>query len=46
VRIIESGILKLEEIASHTFPLSRFQDALDTLRKGEAIKAVVYPEEY
>jgi len=45
-RIIESGILPLEEIATHTFPLSRYQDALDLLRQGQAIKVVVYPEEY
>jgi threonine 3-dehydrogenase len=45
-RIIESGILPLEEIATHTFPLSRYQDALDLLRCGQAIKVVIYPEEY
>ena len=45
-RIIESGILPLEEIATHTFPLSRYQEALDLLRRREGLKVIIYPEEY
>jgi 2-desacetyl-2-hydroxyethyl bacteriochlorophyllide A dehydrogenase len=45
-RIIESGILPLEEIVTHTIPLSQYQNGLDLLRKGEAIKVIIYPEEY
>lgn len=45
-RIIESGILPLREIATHTFPLSRYQEALDLLNRREGIKVVIYPEEY
>ena len=45
-RIIESGILPLNEIVTHTFPLSRYQEALDLLRSHEGIKVVIYPEEY
>ncbi|MGI6161500.1 MAG: zinc-dependent alcohol dehydrogenase [Christensenellales bacterium] len=45
-RIIESGLLPLTEIVTHTLPLSRYQDALNLLRQGEAVKVVVYPEEY
>lgn len=45
-KIIESGILPLNEIVSHKLPLSRFQEALDLLHKREAIKVVIYPEEY
>ena len=44
--IIESGILPLEEIVSHTFPLSEYQKGLDLLRAGKALKVVIYPEEY
>ena len=43
-RIIESGILPLHEIATHTFPLSRYQDALDLLKRREGIKVIIYPE--
>jgi threonine dehydrogenase-like Zn-dependent dehydrogenase len=45
-RIIESEILPLKEIVTHTFPLSRYQDALDLLNRREGIKVVIYPEEY
>ena len=45
-RIIESGILPLEEIVTHTFPLSQYQDALDLLNRREGLKVVIYPEGY
>ena len=31
-RIIESGVLPLEKIVTHTFPLSRYGEALDLAR--------------
>jgi threonine 3-dehydrogenase len=45
-RIIESGILPLDEIATHKLPLSRYQEGLDLLRSGKALKVIMYPEEY
>lgn len=45
-RLIESGILPLEEIVTHTLPLSEYQQGLDLLRAGKALKVVMYPEEY
>lgn len=45
-KIIESGILPLEEIVSHTLPLSEYQKGLDLLRAGKALKVIIYPEEY
>ncbi|POP31213.1 L-threonine 3-dehydrogenase [Lactonifactor longoviformis] len=45
-RIIESGTLPLEEIVTHTFPLSQYRQGLDLLRAGKALKVVIYPEEY
>lgn len=44
-RIIESGILPLEEIVSHVLPLSKYQEGLDLLRAGKALKVVIVPEE-
>ena len=44
-RIIESGILPLDEIATHTMPLSEYGKALELLRAGQALKIVIYPEE-
>ncbi|MGI6669214.1 MAG: zinc-dependent alcohol dehydrogenase [Acetivibrionales bacterium] len=45
-RIIESNILPLDKIATHVLPLSRYQEGLDLLRQGKALKVVIYPEEY
>lgn len=45
-RIIESGLLPLSEIVTHTFPLSRYEEGLSLLREGKALKVVIYPEEY
>lgn len=43
--ILESGVLPLEKIVSHRLPLSQVHAGLDLLRKGEAIKVVLHPEE-
>lgn len=45
-RIIESNILPLDKIATHVLPLSRYQEGLDLLESGKALKVVIYPEEY
>ncbi|MEA5048100.1 MAG: alcohol dehydrogenase catalytic domain-containing protein [Eubacteriales bacterium] len=44
--LIESGLLPLEEIVTHTFPLSEYEKGLELLRAGKALKVVIYPEEY
>ncbi|MDL2234712.1 alcohol dehydrogenase catalytic domain-containing protein [Christensenellaceae bacterium OttesenSCG-928-L17] len=43
-RIIESGILPLDEIATHVLPLSRYEEGLELLRNGQALKVIMYPE--
>jgi len=45
VKILESGILPLQEIVTHKMPLSQVHKAIDMLRKGEGIKIVLYPDE-
>lgn len=45
-RIIESGILPLEEIVTHMLPLSQYEKGLELLRTGQALKVVIYPEKY
>lgn len=45
-RIIESGVLPLEEIVTHTLPLSEYEKGLELLRSGKALKVIIYPEEY
>ncbi|MDL2259206.1 alcohol dehydrogenase catalytic domain-containing protein [Eubacteriales bacterium OttesenSCG-928-K08] len=44
-RIIESNILPLDVIASHVLPLSKYQEGLDLLRAGKALKVIMYPED-
>ena len=44
-RIIESNILPLDEIATHTLPLSEYEKGLELLRNGQALKVVIFPEE-
>ncbi len=41
VRQLESGLLRLDPVISHYLPLERAQDAIDTLRSGGAVKAVL-----
>ena len=41
VRLLESGLLRLDPVVSHYLPLDRAQDAIDTLRSGGAVKAVL-----
>ena len=44
-RIIESNILPLDELVTHTLPLDRYQEGLDLLSAGQALKIVIYPTE-
>jgi threonine 3-dehydrogenase len=41
--IMESGILPLERIVSHRFPLERIHEGITLLRKGQALKIVLEP---
>lgn len=43
-RIIDSGVLPLREIVTHTFPYSKYQEALDVLHRHEGLKVVMYPD--
>jgi threonine 3-dehydrogenase len=43
--IMESGILPLERIVSHRLPLSRVHEGIELLRKGQALKIVLEPED-
>ena len=43
-RIMESGILPLDKLVSHRFPLSRIHEGIELLRKGKGIKIIIYPE--
>jgi threonine dehydrogenase-like Zn-dependent dehydrogenase len=45
-RIIESGALPLEKIVSHRLPLSRIHEGIELLRSQQALKIIIYPEEY
>ncbi|GKV71922.1 erythritol/L-threitol dehydrogenase [Pseudarthrobacter phenanthrenivorans] len=45
IKMIESGILPMDEICTHQFPLDRFQDALDLVgdTTGASVKVSILP---
>jgi threonine 3-dehydrogenase len=42
--LLASGKLNLEPVITHRLKLSEFSQAMELLRKGEAIKVVMRPE--
>ena len=45
VQMLYSGLLPVKNIITHQVNLSEFGTALEALRKGEGLKAILYPEE-
>jgi len=43
IQIIESGLLNLQELVTHRFPLEEIHKGIQAMRKGEAIKVVITP---
>lgn len=43
IRLLESGLMPLELLVTHQFPLERLEDAIELLRNGEAIKILIDP---
>ncbi|MCH7562593.1 MAG: zinc-binding dehydrogenase [Gemmatimonadetes bacterium] len=43
IELVRQGRLKVKELVTHHFALDDIEQALDTLRNGEAIRAVVTP---
>jgi 6-hydroxycyclohex-1-ene-1-carbonyl-CoA dehydrogenase len=43
IALASRGRLRVAELVTHRFPLDRIADAFDTLRSGEAIRAIVVP---
>ena len=41
VRILESGVLNLKELVTHTLPLERLEEGIELLRKGEGIEVII-----
>jgi NDMA-dependent alcohol dehydrogenase len=41
VELYMAGKLKLDELISGTYPLEKINDALDALRKGEALRSII-----
>ncbi|MCM3652293.1 zinc-dependent alcohol dehydrogenase [Metabacillus litoralis] len=44
VKVLESNLLNLESLITHKISLDKISEGIDTMRKGEAIKIIVYPE--
>ena len=43
IDLVRQGQLRVSELVTHRFPLDEIHQALDVLRGGEAIRAVVTP---
>lgn len=43
VKILESGVLNLKDLITHTFPLSRVNEGISLLTKGEGIEILIDP---
>jgi 2-desacetyl-2-hydroxyethyl bacteriochlorophyllide A dehydrogenase len=41
VQILESGVLDLKELVTHTFPLEKLEDGIQLLRRGEGIEVII-----
>jgi len=41
VRILESGVLQLGGLVTHTLPLSKLEEGIDLLRRGEGIEVII-----
>lgn len=43
VRILESGVLKLDNLITHRIPLKNIKEGIEIMKKGEGIKIIVNP---
>jgi 2-desacetyl-2-hydroxyethyl bacteriochlorophyllide A dehydrogenase len=43
VKILESELLNLDSLITHKISLDKIHEGIETMRKGEAIKIIVYP---
>lgn len=43
IKILESGILKLESLITHKMPLKDIHEGIEIMKTGKAIKILVYP---
>lgn len=41
VQILESGVLHLREMVTHTLPLEKLEEGVELLRKGEGIEVII-----
>ena len=44
IDLVRRGKIKVQELVTHRFPLERIADAFETLRRGEAVRAIVLME--
>ncbi|HWR22122.1 MAG TPA: alcohol dehydrogenase catalytic domain-containing protein [Feifaniaceae bacterium] len=43
VKLLDSGVLNLEFLVTHTLPLTEIHEAIDLLRRGEGVEVLVDP---
>jgi len=43
LRVLKQGALKIEELISHRLEMTKINDGIELLRKGNAVKVILYP---
>ena len=43
VEVLESGVLNLSKLVTHTLPLSEVEKGIDLLRRGEGVEILIDP---
>jgi L-iditol 2-dehydrogenase len=45
VDLIEKGLVRVEPLITHTYPLSKFDEALETMESRKGMKIILHPQE-
>lgn len=45
IKILEANLLNLKDLITHKVTLNNIHEGIETMKKGEAIKIIVYPKE-
>ncbi len=44
IRLLDTGMIPVERIATHRLPMREFGKGLEAMRRGEALKVILYPD--
>ncbi|HEY8500839.1 MAG TPA: zinc-binding dehydrogenase, partial [Clostridia bacterium] len=44
VKLLDAGLIPVEKLITHRFPLSRFDKGLEAMRNGTGLEVIIYPD--